>query len=98
MVDSPPSASFFWLRRLLGVTMTTMVSDKSLLQKLTQKMSRLGAAQSKVTVTVTRGDVILAGTIEYEMHRSAIVKATMSVAGVRRVNDQLKFKAKERRI
>ena len=74
------------------------VPDKSVLQKVNQKLSRLGGAQGKVNASVIRGDVTLSGTIQYEMQRASIMKVATSVPGVRRVIDQLKLKPKEKRM
>jgi hypothetical protein len=72
------------------------IPDKSVLQKVNQRLSRLGGSQGKVVASVNRGDVTLSGTIQYEMQRASIVKVATSVPGVRRVIDQLKMKPKER--
>jgi osmotically-inducible protein OsmY len=74
-----------------------MLPDKAVLQKVNQKLSRLGGGQGKVLASINRGDVTLAGTIQYEMQRSSLMKVAGSVPGVRRVVDQMKLKAKERR-
>lgn len=73
------------------------VPDKSLLQKLNQRLNRLGGSGGKVVASVNRGDVTLSGTIQYEIQRSSVIKIATSVPGVRRVIDQLKTKPKERR-
>ena len=74
------------------------IPDKALLQKLNQRLTRLGSSGGKVTASVVRGDVTLSGTIQYEMQRSSLVKVATSVPGVRRVIDQLTMKPKERRV
>ena len=66
------------------------VSDKTLLQKVNQRMSRMGGAQGQVIVAVMGGDVTLTGTLQYETQRLGLVKTASSVAGVRRVIDQLR--------
>ncbi|MGE0760833.1 MAG: BON domain-containing protein [Pirellulaceae bacterium] len=71
------------------------VPDKSILQKVNQKLSRLGGAQGKVLASIVRGDVTLSGTIQYEMQRASIMKVAASVPGVKRVIDQMKTKPKE---
>ena len=71
-------------------------SDRAVLQKVHQKLSRLGGAQSGITATFSSGNVILSGTIQYEMQRKSIMKVATSVPGVRRVIDQLKMKPKVR--
>ena len=72
------------------------IPDKAVLQKINQKIMRVGGA--KVIASVMRGDVTLTGTIQYEMQRSSLLKVATSVPGVRRVIDQLKMKPKERRV
>jgi osmotically-inducible protein OsmY len=74
-------------------------SDKFVLQKVNQKLSRLGGAQGKIVAAISRGDITLSGTIQYEMQRASIMKAASSVPGVRRVVDQMKAspKTKEHR-
>ena len=72
------------------------IPDKAVLQKVNQKIMRVGGA--KVVASVMRGDVTLSGTIQYEMQRSSLLKVATSVPGVRRVIDQLKMKPKERRV
>ena len=71
--------------------------DTAVLQKVNQRLSRLGGAQGKVSATISRGDVTLSGVIQYEMQRASIMKVATSVAGVRRVVDQMKIKPKEYR-
>ena len=73
------------------------IPDKAVLQKVNQRLARLGGAQGRVSVTISRGDVTLAGTIQYEIQRTTIVKAASSVAGVRRLIDQIRIKPKEQR-
>lgn len=75
-----------------------IISDKSVLQHVNQRLARMGGSQGKVVASVLRGDVTLTGTIQYEMQRSSLMKVATSVPGVRRVVDQLKMKVKERRV
>lgn len=77
--------------------MANVIPDKMVLQKLMQRLSRLGGAQRDVKATISRGDVVLSGMIQYEMQRSSLIKIATSVPGVRRVIDQLKMKPKEKR-
>jgi osmotically-inducible protein OsmY len=72
--------------------------DKVVLQKVNQRLSRLGGAQGRISATISRGDVTLSGTIQYEMQRTSIMKVASSVPGVRRVVDQMKAHPKERRV
>ena len=72
-------------------------TDKFMIQKLNQRLARLGGAQSKIAVSSTRGDIMVSGTIEYEMQRRSILRVVTSVPGVRRVIDQLTLKPKVRR-
>src|SRR5687767_7979003 len=74
------------------------IPDKSVLQKVNQRLSRLGGAQGKVNVSVMRGDVTLSGTIQYEIQRASIMKVATSVPGVRRIIDQLRVKPKEKKM
>ena len=54
-------------------------------------------SQSRVKISVSRGDVTLKGTIQYEMQRHNIMRpAANRVAGVRRVIDQLTVEAKRK--
>jgi osmotically-inducible protein OsmY len=72
------------------------VSDRSLLQKVSQRLARTGTSQSRITATVRNGDVTLSGTISYETQRHAIVKAAGGVPDVGRVIDQLKVQAQKK--
>jgi osmotically-inducible protein OsmY len=73
------------------------VSDKTLQQQVNQKLSRTGTGgQSRVTSSVVKGTVTLAGTLQYEAQRRPIVKAVSTVGGVRRVVDQMKFEPRKR--
>ena len=71
-------------------------SDRSVLQKVNQRLARLGGAQTGINASFNAGSVVLSGTIQYEMQRKSIMKVATSVPGVRRVVDQLKIKAKVR--
>jgi len=66
-----------------------IVSDKVLLQKVNQRLSRMGGAQGHVLATVRSGEVTLAGTLQFEIQRQPVLKAAGAVGGVRRVVDQL---------
>ena len=72
--------------------------DKAVLQKVNKNLSRLGGAQGKILASISRGDVTLSGTIQFEMQRASIMRVTSSVPGVRRIVDQMKIKPKERRV
>ena len=73
------------------------VPDKTLLQKVNQRLARMGTgSQSRVTATVCRGQVTLSGTIQYALQRRPLVSAVSSVAGIRRVIDQLQEKPRRR--
>ena len=67
-----------------------IVSDKSLLKTVNQKMARMGGAQGKVSVAVHSGDVTLTGMLQFETQRRGVLNAASSVGGVRRVIDQLR--------
>jgi len=61
------------------------VPDKTLLQKVSQRLMRLGSSSHhRCTAVVTGGDVTLTGTLQFEMQRKPLVRAATSVAGVRR--------------
>jgi hypothetical protein len=65
-------------------------SDAALVKAVNQKLSRGGGgSQSRVTATVQRGTVTLTGRLQYDAQRAPLTKAVASVAGVRRVVDQL---------
>jgi hypothetical protein len=65
-------------------------NDASLLKLVNQKLSRGGGgSQSRITATVQRGNVTLTGRLQYDAQRAPLTKAVASVAGVRRVIDQL---------
>ena len=66
------------------------VPDRTILQKVNQRLARSGLGSSRVTATVFRGDVTLTGTLQYETQRIPLVKGLNSVAGIRRLVDQLK--------
>ena len=68
-----------------------IVSDKSLLLKVNQKMARMGGAQGQVTAAVRGGDVTLTGLLQFETQRRGIINAASSVGGVRRVLDQMRI-------
>jgi osmotically-inducible protein OsmY len=73
------------------------VSDKTLQQQVNQKLSRTGTGgQSRVSSSVAKGTVTLAGSLQYEAQRRPIVKAVSSVAGVKRVVDQMRFEPRKR--
>ena len=71
-------------------------SDKTILQKVNQRLARTGTGgQCHVVTTIRSGDVTLAGTLQYEMQRVALLRAAGGVAGVRRVIDQLRIGQKK---
>ncbi len=73
------------------------VPDKSLLQTVNRRLSRTGTgSQTRLTASVQRGTVTLAGTLQFERQRSPIVKAVGNVAGVRNVIDQLRVGEKRK--
>lgn len=74
-----------------------VIPDKTVLRNVVQRLSRLGAGTpSHVTATVRGGDVTMSGTIAYEHERRTVLKAASSVAGVRRVIDQLRVETKRK--
>jgi hypothetical protein len=65
-------------------------SDAALLKAVNQKLSRGGGgSQNRVMATVQRGTVTLTGKLQYDAQRAPLTKAVASVAGVRRVVDQM---------
>jgi osmotically-inducible protein OsmY len=72
--------------------MRNEVADKTLLVQVNKNLARAGggSAKNKIVVSVRRGDVTLSGNLQYEIQRRSLIKAASSVAGVRRVIDQLK--------
>jgi osmotically-inducible protein OsmY len=72
------------------------VPDKTLLQKVNQRVQRTAGYGSRVSVSIARGEATLAGTLQYEAQRRPILKAANSTAGVRRVIDQMRIKPKKR--
>jgi hypothetical protein len=97
-VDSPPSVYSLAPNSLWGVSTMSNPTDKFILQKVNQRLSRLGGSQSKITASINRGEVMLSGTVQFEMQRRSIVKVATSVPGVRRVIDQVGVKPKEKRV
>jgi osmotically-inducible protein OsmY len=76
--------------------MANEVNDKSLLQKVNQRLGRAGSGgKNRIVATVRRGDVTLSGVLQYEIQRRNVVRAASSVAGVRRVIDQMKVEPKK---
>ena len=69
------------------------VPDKRIVQKVTQRLSRTGTSQCKVTVAVRSGQVSLCGEIRFENQRGPILNSARRVEGVRSVVDQLRLKA-----
>jgi osmotically-inducible protein OsmY len=67
------------------------ISDKDLLKQVNQRLTRSGASQSKVAVTVQQGMVTLTGTLQHAIQRDPILKAVARVAGVKRVIDQMQM-------
>jgi osmotically-inducible protein OsmY len=66
------------------------ISDRDLLKSVNQRLMRTGTSgQSRVTAQVRSGVVTLSGTLNYEIHRRAIVQAVARATGVRQVVDQM---------
>ena len=67
-----------------------IIRDPVISQKVSEKLSSLGVrAPCHVTVVSNKGNVTLAGTIQYEHQRHMAVRAIKGVAGVQRVVDQM---------
>ena len=73
-------------------------TDRAVLQKVNQRLCRLGGAQTGVKASFVSGNIVLSGTVQFEMQRASGVKVATSIPGVRRVIDQLTVKPKERRM
>ena len=73
------------------------VPDKTILQQVNQRLARasLGSG-SRVSVTVSNGQVTLSGGIQYETQRRPAVRAVDGVDGVRGVADQLQVQSIDR--
>ena len=72
------------------------VSDKSILQKVNQRLMTTGATSQKgIAATVSNGVVTLSGGIQYEHQRRGVMRAASSVNGVRRVIDAVSVLPKE---
>ena len=61
---------------------------------MNQRLGRAGVSGCKITLTVRSGYVTLAGELQYEHQRRAIMNAARGVEGVRGVTDGLTVKAK----
>ena len=69
------------------------VPDKALLQKVNQRLSRMGSgSQTRIMANVCRGEVTLSGSLQYAQQRRPLISAVNSVAGIRRVIDQMQEK------
>jgi osmotically-inducible protein OsmY len=67
------------------------VKDPLILQKVSEKLSKMGIrAPCRVTVASNKGNVTLAGTIQYEHQRHIAIRAIKGVTGVQRVVDQMR--------
>ncbi len=74
------------------------VPDKSLIQRITQRLARTGmSSQCSVTVAVRNGTATLSGALQYENQRRAAVTAARGVEGVRSIVDQMTVKAQTRK-
>ncbi len=76
--------------------MRNEVDDKRLLQQVNQRLMRTGTGgKTRVAAVVRKGDVTLSGVLQYEIQRKNFVRACSSVAGVRRVIDQMQLEPKK---
>ena len=70
------------------------VPDRTLLQKVNQRLMRTGTgSQCRVAATVRNGDVTFSGTLQFEHQRRAVLKAASGVEGVRTVLDQMRVES-----
>jgi osmotically-inducible protein OsmY len=69
------------------------IPDKTIANKVTQKLSRCGGGSNvRVNVTIRNGTVTLSGMLDFDYQRKPILRAVNGVEGVRMVIDQLKVK------
>jgi len=72
------------------------VSDKTILKKVNQRLTRTGmGSRCRVTVTVRGGQVFLSGTLQYENQRRPALKAASTIEGVKGVVDQLQVQSRD---
>lgn len=67
------------------------ISDKQLIKQVNKKLMR-GGGEAQLSAAVRQGTVTVSGTIRYEAQRRPILKGLSSIAGVRRVVDQIQLK------
>jgi len=93
MVDSPSQRRFGAGESLRGVSTmprANEVSDKSVLQKVNQRLMGIGTgSRNGITAAVSHGDVTVSGSIQFEHQRRNVMRAASGVAGVRRVIDHV---------
>ena len=78
------------------MTIGNQVPDKTLVKRVTQKLTRGGAgSQTHITATARSGEVTLTGVLRYEHERAAILRSTRSTSGVTRVVDQMQVVPKQ---
>ena len=78
--------------------MPEQVPDRTIIQQINNKLATRGVrSPCRVNVLSHRGDVTLSGTVEHAHQKSAAVGVAGSVAGVKRVIDQMTVKPPERR-
>ncbi|MEX0611674.1 MAG: BON domain-containing protein [Pirellulales bacterium] len=66
------------------------VPDRVITQQVHQKLSNRGVrSPCHVSVQVKRGEVTLSGSVQFAHQKGAAVQVTSTVAGVRRVVDQM---------
>ncbi len=72
------------------------IDDPAISRKVTEKLSSSGIrAPCRVTVASSKGNIALAGSLQYEHQRDAAMCAVKSVMGVRRIVDQMKVTPKK---
>ena len=72
-------------------------SDKELAKTVSKRLVHRtggGSRISALTTLVQQGTVTLSGMLRYESQRRPILKAISAIAGVSRINDQLKVAPK----
>ncbi|MCI0358318.1 MAG: BON domain-containing protein [Planctomycetaceae bacterium] len=77
--------------------MSARGADQKISSDVQLKLANRGLrAPCNVAVNTKNGEVTLTGTVEYPHQKSAAVQAATSVAGVRRVTDQMTVGVKRR--
>ena len=71
------------------------IPDKTILSQVNKKLVRAGT-QAKIIASVSGGAVTLAGILQYDHQRRALIRVASQVSGVRNVIDQMTVQPKKR--